>query len=205
MPPGTPPKALLAAVRHFADMEWGGRHRYAMVLHTDADHPHVHVVVKAMSELGERLNPDPAMLREWRAAFAERLRAHGVAANATDRAVRGSSTPRKHDGRYWAERRGASAQQRGQLLDIASELQTGTCRRETGRTTLEETRGHVVSGWLGTAEALERMGFASDAAATRIFASSLPPIRTDREFLAEQWRNHILARRARGQNLSLHQ
>jgi hypothetical protein len=103
MPPGTPPKALLAAVRDFADTEWGGRHRYAMVLHTDVDHPHVHVVVKAMSELGERLNPDPATLREWRAAFAERLRAQGVAANASDRAVRGATTPHKHDGRYWAE------------------------------------------------------------------------------------------------------
>lgn len=126
MPPGTPPKKLLAAVRDFTDTEWGGRHhRYAMVLHTDADHPHVHVVVKATSELGGRLNPDPAMLREWRTAFAERLRAQGVAANATDRAVRGASMPRKRDGRYWAESRGPGVRQRQQLLDIATEMRLG--------------------------------------------------------------------------------
>ena len=32
------------------------KHRYAMVLHTDEPHPHVHMVVKAVSEEGVRLN-----------------------------------------------------------------------------------------------------------------------------------------------------
>lgn len=191
MPPGTPPKALLAAVREFADAEWGGRHRYAMVLHTDADHPHVHVVVKAMSELGERLNPDPATLREWRAAFAERLRMQGVEANATDRSIRGAVRPPKRDGRYWAERRGAGERQRQQLLDIATEMRRGSLRRERGRTTLEGTRRHVVSGWLGAADALERSGYVGDADASRSFAAQLPPVRTERELLAQAWSRHL--------------
>ncbi|MBL8265036.1 MAG: relaxase/mobilization nuclease domain-containing protein [Steroidobacter sp.] len=40
------------AVRGLAREKFGRRHRYAMVLHTDEPHPHVHVVVKAVSEAG---------------------------------------------------------------------------------------------------------------------------------------------------------
>jgi len=83
MPRGTPSPKLLAAVRDFAREEFALKHRYAMVLHTDQDHPHVHLVVKAMSEEGRRLNIRKATLWEWRRDFARHLRAHGVAANAT--------------------------------------------------------------------------------------------------------------------------
>ena len=66
MPAGTPPDKVLAAVKNFAREEFGLKHRYAMVLHTDEPHPHVHMVVKAMSEQGVRLNIRKATLREWR-------------------------------------------------------------------------------------------------------------------------------------------
>jgi hypothetical protein len=39
MPHGTPPQKLLAAARHFAQEKFALQHRYAMVLHTDHDHP----------------------------------------------------------------------------------------------------------------------------------------------------------------------
>jgi hypothetical protein len=89
MPKGTPPDKLLAAVRHFAQETFALQHRYAMVLHTDQDHPHVHLILKAMSEQGTRLNIHKETLRQWRRDFAEARRAKGVAANATARAVRG--------------------------------------------------------------------------------------------------------------------
>ena len=66
MPAGTPPDKVLAAVKNFAREEFGLKHRYAMVLHTDEPHPHVHMVVKAISEQGVRLNIRKATLREWR-------------------------------------------------------------------------------------------------------------------------------------------
>jgi len=91
MPPGTPPKKVLAAVRNFARKEFALKHRYAMVLHTDEPHPHVHVVMKAISEEGERLNIRKATLREWRKAFARHLRNHGVASKATQRSTRGKA------------------------------------------------------------------------------------------------------------------
>ncbi len=56
MPAGTSPEKLLAASRNFAREEFALKHRYLMVLHTDQQHPHVHLVVKAVSEDGRRLN-----------------------------------------------------------------------------------------------------------------------------------------------------
>ena len=79
MPAGTPPEKVLAAVKNFAREEFGLKHRYAMVLHTDEPHPHVHMVVKAVSEQGVRLHIRKATLREWRREFARHLRALGVA------------------------------------------------------------------------------------------------------------------------------
>ena len=73
MPPGTPATKVLQAVRQFAANEWALKHRYAMVLHTNEAHPHVHVVLKARSEQGDRLNIRKATLREWRQKFAANL------------------------------------------------------------------------------------------------------------------------------------
>jgi hypothetical protein len=61
--------------------------------------PHVHVVVKAMTEDWlYHLNIRKGMLREWRRKFACLLRAQGVAAKATPRAVRGKTRPGKLNG-----------------------------------------------------------------------------------------------------------
>src|SRR5437764_6023705 len=103
---GTQPDKVLSAVRSFAREEFGLMHRYAMVLHTDEPHPHVHVVVKAISEQGVRLNIRKTTLREWRQAFARHLRDGGIAANATERAVRGESRTRDIDSIYRATLRG---------------------------------------------------------------------------------------------------
>ena len=72
MPPGTPPDKVLGAVRNFAREEFWGQHRYAFVLHTDEPHPHVHLVLKAVSEQGVRLNIKKATLRHWRSEFAQK-------------------------------------------------------------------------------------------------------------------------------------
>src|SRR5258708_31319756 len=84
MPPGTPTKGVLEAARNFAREEFALKHRYAFVLHTDEPHPHVHLVVKAVSERGERLNVRKETLRKWRHEFARPLREQGLEANATD-------------------------------------------------------------------------------------------------------------------------
>jgi len=106
MPPGTPPEKVLQAVKNFAREEFSLQHRYAMVLHTDEPHPHVHFVVEAVSEKGVRLNIRKATLRRWRNDFAAQLRKLGVAANATERAVRGIIRPSHSDGTYRTLKRG---------------------------------------------------------------------------------------------------
>jgi hypothetical protein len=87
-------------VRDFAEKEYAPKHRYALALHTDEPHPHVHVVMKAISEEGERLNIRKATLREWRKSFARHLRNHGVASKATQRSTRGKAKMSKLKGSY---------------------------------------------------------------------------------------------------------
>lgn len=95
-------------MREFGREEFGLRHRYAMVLHTDEPHPHVHMIVKAMSEQGARLHIRKETLRRWRAEFAQRLRTFGVPANATDREVRAASRAQWKDSIFRAAGRGES-------------------------------------------------------------------------------------------------
>ncbi len=91
MPRGTPADRLLGAARAFAAETFAARHDYVLALHTDADHPHVHLTVRALGDGGERLNPKKADLEAWRQAFARRLRERGVEAEATPRRARGQA------------------------------------------------------------------------------------------------------------------
>ena len=89
MPAGTDPQALRLAARAFAREMFEDRFEYVFALHTDADHPHVHLSVRSCGVRGERLNPKKADLEAWRQVFAEVLRERGVEAEATPRRARG--------------------------------------------------------------------------------------------------------------------
>ena len=88
MPRGTDPLTVQRAAREFAQVELRD-HKYVMVLHDHQANPHVHISVRAESMLGKRLNPRKADLHRWRETFAEKLRGHGVDAEATRQATRG--------------------------------------------------------------------------------------------------------------------
>jgi Relaxase/Mobilisation nuclease domain len=191
MPPGTPADKVIAAVRNFAREEFGLKHRYAMVLHTDEPHPHVHVVVKAVSEQGERLNIRKATLRAWRWEFARHLRALGVAANATQRAVRGSTKSPKLDGIYRAEQRGESRHTRARVESVAADLLKGHLGFELGKSRLMETRKAVERGWRAVGDILESEERPELAAQVRDFVARMPPARTDREMIAEALRSRV--------------
>src|ERR1700689_5233002 len=154
MPPGTPADKVLGAVRNFAREEFWGQHRYAFVLHTDEPHPHVHLVLKAVSEQGVRLNIKRATLRHWRSEFARNLRVLGVEANATERAMRGQGMKAKKDGIYRASLRGDSTYVRVQADAVAAKLVKGDVRAEAGKRTLVQTRRQVESGWRALADSL---------------------------------------------------
>lgn len=190
MPAGTPADKVLSAVRSFACEEFGLKHRYAMVLHTDEPHPHVHVVVKAVSEHGVRLSIRKATLRGWRQEFARHLRAHGVAANATERVVRGEPRTRKTDGIYRAALRGASTHMRKRMEKAATCLAERRLPVEAGKPTLIRTRRRVEQGWRAVSRLLDSQGEQRLAESVDRFVKAMPPPRTESDVMI----GHLLER-----------
>lgn len=187
MPFPTPPQKVMAAARVFGREKFGTQHRYAMVLHTDQKHPHVHMVVKAESEDGRRLHIDKEMLRHWREDFARMMREQGIATNATPRAVRGNTKRPAKASVFGASRRRASTVMVQRVIGVVRELhQTGTVR-DPARAKLIETRGKLTESWAATAQALEAQGETLLAAEVRNFAHRLPPALTDKERIAAQY------------------
>lgn len=115
MPAGTDPAALQRAVSDFARQEFHG-HQYVMALHTflndpgkaPSPHPHVHLCVKMSDDEGRRLNPRKADLRNWREAFVQHLREHGISAAASSRLERFQPNPGMKQSRMHMEARGAT-------------------------------------------------------------------------------------------------
>jgi Relaxase/Mobilisation nuclease domain len=186
MPPGTPPDKVLGAVRNFAREEFWGQHRYTLTLHTDEPHPHVHLVLKAVSEQGVRLNVKKLTLRYWRSEFARNLRLLGVEANATERAVRGETRKAKKDGIYRASLRGVSTYVRGQAESVAAEMIKWNVPAEPGKRILVETRRQVEDGWRTVALNLVREGHQDLAWDVQRFVDRLSPPQTERELVAHE-------------------
>ena len=190
MPAGSPPDKVLAAVRNFAREEFALKQRYAMVLHTDEPHPHVHVVIKAVSDQGQRLNIHKATIREWRAAFARHLRELGVPANATRRYARGESSPRKPDSIYRAALRGESTHMRERVESVARELQSGNLQVESGKEKLLRTHAAVRRTWLVVSDILAREKHPEVAAQVKRYANQMPVPLTEKEQLAARILEH---------------
>ncbi len=186
MPAGTPAAMVLIAVQNFCREEFALKHRYAMALHTDEPHPHVHLVIKAISEQGERLNIRKATLRRWRADFARHLRALGVPANATHRYVRGETSPRKSDGIYRASLRGESTHMRARTEAVARELAEGKLRVEPGKTGMLRARGEIQHAWKLVSDILIHQQQPDLAQQVRHFADHLAPPMTEKEAIAAQ-------------------
>jgi hypothetical protein len=146
MPRGTDPLAVQRAAREFAHAELAD-HKYAMVLHDHQANPHVHISVRAESRHGKRLNPRKADLHRWRETFAEKLRGHGIEAEATRQATRGKS--RNYDP-LWR----VKAREDGRLRAARTRNKTG------GRAVA--TRAEAVEAWRQLGQALAMSGDPAD-------------------------------------------
>jgi hypothetical protein len=204
MPARTPPQAVLAAAKKFAGERFALQHRYALVLHTDQGHPHVHLVVKAEHEFepGRRLHITKPMLREWREAFAACMREQGVAANASSAWARarprhGKKDPihhrlralRDHAALPPADRAGRpppvdSTFMRRKVNAVAAELKSGAMRPEAAKGALLEGRQALEAGWRSVAAALRDQGETGLAAEVEAFVRDFPPVRTEKEAIA---------------------
>lgn len=218
MPGPTPAEAVLAAARKFARENFALQYRYAMVLHTDQKHPHVHLVVKAEHEYepGKRLYVRKATLRAWREQFAQYLREEGVRANATPKQLRGRAPTGKKDPIHQrlksiAEYEGLPAEDkakrsppkdstfmRAKVEAVARELQDGVLRFEPGKARLAETRKTVVADWMATAATLRAQGERELANQVEQFVKGLPAVRTEKEQIAAGLLAQVDAQRQQG-------
>ena len=215
MPQGTPPQAVLAAAQRFARENFALSHRYAMVLHdpaTDPKHektesgknPHVHLVVKAVSESGERLYIRKDTLQTWREQFAQALRDQGIEANATPAAIRGKAKSsakgaiHQHQERLEKWRTGAQEEQNPHQQPVPStllqtnvervleELVNGVKPDLTGKDKLMATRENVLNGWKATENAMREQGLHKEADQVVEFIQKLPPVKTGHDLLKDQ-------------------
>ena len=88
MPSGTDPGRLKAAALDFAREEFANR-SWVASLHTDRDHPHVHLTFARRDHDGRRFHPSRDDLFRYRQRFAQKLRERGIDANATPAKARG--------------------------------------------------------------------------------------------------------------------
>jgi hypothetical protein len=138
MPAGTDSKKLLGAVQALAARQFAD-HKYVMALHAHQANPHVHVLVRAESDLGVRLNPRKADLHEWRMEFAAELRERGIAAAASRQAARGVVRSYLN---IWQ----VKAQEEGRLRNHRPSHKDGQVARDT--------RADALRAWGGIAGAL---------------------------------------------------
>jgi hypothetical protein len=146
MPRGTDPLTMQRAAREFAQVELAD-HKYVMVLHDHQANPHVHISVRAESRHGKRLNPRKADLHRWRETFAEKLRGHGVEAEATRQATRGAA--RRYPALWQIK-----AEEQGRLVKTPSTSRGGGAANAT--------RDAVRLAWREMASALSNSGHESD-------------------------------------------
>jgi hypothetical protein len=114
-------------------------------------------------------------LHKWRTQFAENLRELGIAANATERAVRGEVRTPKKDGIYRAAPRAESTHQRQEVHGLRERAPDSLRRFTRASETLKRTRAAVVAGWQGVARQLEEAGAYELAEDVQRFVGRMPP------------------------------
>ncbi|WP_240609516.1 relaxase/mobilization nuclease domain-containing protein [Phenylobacterium deserti] len=195
MPAGTDALRLHAAARAFAQEAFGDERDWLMALHTDADHPHVHLTVCALGWDGRRLNPRKADLEAWRQGFARALRDHGIEAEATPRRARGVARKAERGAvrrmrERWAAGQGAAPRV---LASALREAASGGV--EEGPWAAARRRRAVVQGlYAAQALALARAADPADralGAQLAAFAAAMPEPETRRERLARALRRTV--------------
>lgn len=214
MPADTDPTTVRDAARAFAREVFADRFDYVFALHTDAQHPHVHLAIRALGSQGERLNPKKADLETWRQAFAQALRDRGVEAEATPRRARGVTrkperTPlRKIRERHEAGHGEPAKVRRAAYREAAKAAFKGETAQTPWETRLLERQAKVRALYLAQAQLLRRSGDPSDrvlGAKVEAFVRSMPQPDSQRLALARELRaaNSALGRdRAASQDRS---
>ncbi len=203
MPSGTDPARLLKAAQNFARDQFGGRHRYAMVLHTQETdphkkppkHPHVHLIVKAEDRNGRRLNIRKVTLQIWRESFAEKLREQAIEANATKRYSRGVTQKSKSSAEYHITgRKEKSTALAKRFEEAGKELQLGDTALKPWELAMAARRRDAVRELAANAARLRQEGDVTLAASVDRLATMLPPLDTERHQMKRKIAQQVFSR-----------
>ncbi|MEX5744537.1 hypothetical protein [Massilia sp. X63] len=213
MPAKTDPDRMLDAVQAFARERFQD-HQYVMALHThDTDpaddapeHPHVHLILRAEDDNGQRIYIRKAHLRAWREEFAAQLRARGIEANATPRSERGRSFKSKRSAEWHIQRRYEEDIRRGRnpepprartgrFHDAAKELQEGRVEQKPWEIAMAARRRNVMREFAQSATRLRQEGDTELAEQVECFMQNMPPLDSERRqiqrALIEQVRHRL--------------
>lgn len=219
MPAKTEPDKLLDAVQTFAREHFAG-HQYVMALHTpetepgrkkdkSPEHPHVHVILRAEDENGQRIYIRKGNLHAWREAFAALLRARGIEANATSRAERGRSLKTLGSAEWHIDKRYREKIAKGEAAEpskakasriqaAAQELQEGRTEPKPWELAMAARRRDEVRGLAQNAARLREEGNIQLADEVDRFIQDMPPLDTERRqiqrALIEQVRKRVQER-----------
>lgn len=193
MPKGVDAEKVLRAAKTFADKTFAMERQYLIALHTDKDHPHVHLTLKRRGFDGKNLNPNKADLQQWREDFAYELRQLGVSAEATPRRARGVVVKGQKQAVYHMEQRreqGAGQGSKVQLQKLSEavrELSGETAPRvRPWELKIKERQAEIRGAWELTAKKLEKTGqpeLKKLAGDIRAFVADMPPVQTERDRL----------------------
>lgn len=152
---GTDPQAVMLAARAVLEDKAFG-HKYAFAYHGDTQHVHVHVMVQAVNELGDRLNFRKGDLYDWREAFAEKARENNIAMVATSRHEHAKPRP------YTKEHAGALKRAQSDIhYDVLPSTENRVLDKQSGVIDPETARrdGFAIGeAWRQTARAMELAG-----------------------------------------------
>lgn len=193
MPAGTEAQAVKESARDFAKKTFSKNHQYVFALHTDADHPHVHLTVKNLGYDGKRLHIKKGDPQAWRETFANELQKRGIDAEATARAPRGVikkgiSQTIKH-----IRERGLTPEvDKAKIKEIVEDFSNAQAGKPSKPKPWEEKiaarQTDVRKGWLQAAKQLHASEKEDDKALAKAivgFVKDMPPMETERHQLTK--------------------
>jgi len=196
MPPDTDREKFSIAARETVRELFADNHRFLMAEHHNTEHPHLHVVVKAVGENGKRLNPKKADLRHWRETFAENLRGQGIKAEATSRQIRGQFHKGMNAKISQMKRNGRQPEsERDWENQIGEQVSAGKPYNHSKAVQkAKSTRAVVRAMYNGMIKDLERSEFDEDrvlASKLRVFLAEMPRINPREKVVYEEHREKL--------------
>lgn len=197
MPKGTDRNAFAAAAANFARAEFGGRHDYLIVHHTDTDHPHAHLTIRNVGYEGHCLDPRKNDLQGWRERFAEALRARGIEAEATPRRARGVVRKSKRQAIHHLDQRKASRVTRWKIQAAVKAISKGEVDQAPAWEIASQRRqARIRAAWNTLASALDESGDIALAVQIKTYVADMPAAATERQMLLAQAREAIARNQA---------